>query len=142
MYQKVIIVGNLGGDPMLRYTPAGDAVTSFSMAANRRWSGRDGQPVEETTWFRVSVWGNQAEACNQYLVKGSQVLVEGRLAPDRATGGPRLWTANDGTVRASYEIRALWVQFLARPQSGGNGGRPAGGGEPYHEDVPEEDIPF
>ena len=76
MYQKVIIVGNLGGDPELRYTPQGDPVTSFSVATNRRWTGRDGQPGEETCWFRVSVWGKQAESCNQYLSKGRQVLVE------------------------------------------------------------------
>jgi single-strand DNA-binding protein len=112
MYQKVIVLGNLGNDPELRYTPQGDAVASFSLAANRRWTNSDGQPGEETTWFRVSVWGKQAESCNQYLTKGRQVLVEGRLTPDRATGGPRIWTGDDGQPRVSFELRALMVQFL------------------------------
>jgi single-strand DNA-binding protein len=143
MYQKVVIVGNLGGDPELRYTPQGDAVTSFSVATNRRWTGRDGQPGEETAWFRVSVWGKQAEACNQYLSKGRQVLVEGRLTPDRATGGPRIWTGSDGQSRASYELRAIIVQFL-----GGGGGGPGAGAGDYQNNYPEPDtiaedeIPF
>lgn len=116
MYQKVIVLGNLGQDPVLRYTPQGDAVTSFSLATNRRWTNAEGQPGEETVWFRVSVWGNQAESCNQYLLKGRQVLVEGRLTPDRETGGPRIWTGEDGQPRASYELRAIRVQFLGSSQ--------------------------
>lgn len=127
MYQKVVIVGNLGNDPELRYTPQGDAVTSFSVATNRRWTGADGQPAEETTWFRVSAWGRQAETCNQYLSKGRQVLVEGRLVPDRNTGGPRIWTAQDGTARASFELRALSVQFLGGATQGQ--GQPQGQGQ-------------
>ena len=155
MYQKVVIVGNLGGDPELRYTPQGDAVTSFSVATNRRWTGGDGQPAEETIWFRVSVWGKQAESCNQYLSKGRQVLVEGRLTPDRETGGPRVWTGNDGRPRASFELRALSVQFL-----GGGGGGSSGGGSsgssgsagagsyqnqneyPAPDAIAEDEIPF
>ncbi|MCA9962146.1 MAG: single-stranded DNA-binding protein, partial [Anaerolineales bacterium] len=91
MYQKIILVGNLGRDPEMRYMPDGTAVTSFSMATNRRWTDRaSGQPVDETTWFRVSVWGRQAETANQYLSRGRKVLVEGVLVPDRATGGPKL----------------------------------------------------
>ena len=77
MYQKVIIVGNLGTDPEMRYMPDGTAVTNFSVATNRRWTDRaTGEPREETTWFRVSVWRQQAETANQYLSKGRQVLVE------------------------------------------------------------------
>jgi single-strand DNA-binding protein len=90
MYQKIIIVGNLGGDPEIRYQPDGTAVTSFSLATNRRWKDGNGQDVDETTWFRVSIWGKRAEAANQYLQKGSKVLVEGRLKPDAATGAPRI----------------------------------------------------
>lgn len=112
MFQKLIIVGNLGGDPEMQYTPAGDAVTNFSLASNRRWTGADGKPVEEVTWFRVSVWGKAAEACNQYLAKGRQVLVEGQLSPDKGTGNPRVWTDNAGEARASYDVRAFTVQFL------------------------------
>ncbi len=88
MYQTVIIVGHLGRDPEMRYLPNGQAVTSFSIASGRKYTGSDGQLVDETTWFRISVFGKQAEACNQYLKKGSSVLVEGRLKPDPATGGP------------------------------------------------------
>jgi len=75
MYQKIIIVGNLGRDPEMRYTPSGQAVTNFSVATNRQYTGSDGQLVKETIWFRVSVWGKQAETSNQYLRRGS-VLFE------------------------------------------------------------------
>ena len=112
MYQKTIIVGHLGSDPELRHTQQGNPVTNFGVAVNRRWTGPDGQPSEETTWFRVSVWGAQAEPCYQYLSKGRLVLVEGRLAPDPSSGGPRLWTGSDGQPRANFELQALTVQFL------------------------------
>jgi len=120
MYQKVIIAGNLGGDPEMRYLPNGTAVTNFSVATNRRWTDRaSGEPREETTWFRVSVFGAQAESANQYLSKGRQVLVEGRFRGDPQTGGPRVWTGQDGTVRASYELTADSVQFIGGRDSGG-----------------------
>jgi single-strand DNA-binding protein len=118
MFQKIIVVGNLGNDPEMRYMPDGTAVTNFSLATNRKWTDNNGQPQEETTWFRVSVWRKQAEVANQYLSKGKQVLVEGRLKPDPQTGRPRLWTGQDGTVGTSYEITADTVRFL-----GGGGGR-------------------
>ena len=149
MYQKVIIVGNLGSDPEMRYTAQGDAVTSFSVATNRRWTGRDGQPGEETTWFRVSVWGRQAESCNQYLSKGRRVLVDGQLTPDRETGGPRLWTGSDGQLRASFELRANTVQFLG--STGAEGPPPAAGEGSYSGNtsdtatsdvIAEDEIPF
>lgn len=141
MYQKVVIVGNLGGDPEMRYTPQGDAVTSFSVATSRKWTGADGQPGEETTWFRVSVWGKQAESCNQYLSKGSKVLVEGTLTPDRETGGPRVWTANDGTARASFEIRALTVQFLSSKSDSNSASAPSSGNQ-QNQPVADDEIPF
>lgn len=113
MYQQIIIVGNLGNDPEMRYMPSGDAVTQFSVATNRRWSdAQSGGRREETTWFRVSVFGRQADSCNQYLTKGRQVLVVGRLRPDPQTGGPRIWTDNDGKPRAAYELAATSVQFM------------------------------
>lgn len=118
MYQRVIIAGNLGNDPEMRYTPAGVAVTRFSVATNRRWTDASGVPGEETVWFRVSAWRGLAETCNQYLSKGRQVLVEGRLAPDSDTGGPRVWTGNDGVARASYEITATEVRFLGSKGEG------------------------
>jgi single-strand DNA-binding protein len=113
MYHTIIIVGNLGRDPEMRYTPGGQAVTNISVATNRQYTGSDGNTVKETIWFRVSVWGKMAEVCNQYLRKGSKVLVEGRLVPDAATGGPRLWTRQDGTAASSYEISASTVRFLS-----------------------------
>ncbi len=99
MYQKLVIVGRLGRDPEMRYMPDGTAVTSFNVATDRRWTDKyTGQPVQETTWFRVSVWGRQAESVNQYLSKGSMVLVEGHLTPDANGGSPRIWTGQDGTA--------------------------------------------
>lgn len=95
----------------MRYTPSGQAVTNFSVASNRSYTGSDGQKVDETTWFRITTWGKQAETCNQYLNKGSKVLVEGRLTPDE-NGGPRIWEGNDGP-RASYEVTAATVRFLS-----------------------------
>ncbi len=142
-YHTVIIVGNLGKDPEMRYTPNGSAVTSLSVATNRTYSDSAGQKVKETTWFRVSVWGKQAESVNNYLKKGSMVLVEGELRPDKETGNPRIFTRNDGTSAASYEVNARTVQFLT-PKAGGSdefsadssssGG--AGGSEPNDEDFP------
>jgi single-strand DNA-binding protein len=119
MYHTVIIVGNLGRDPEMRYSPSGQAVTSFNVATNRQYTGADGQQVKETTWFRVSVWGKQAEACSQYLKKGRQVLIEGRLTSDPTTGGPRIWNRQDGSPGASFEITAQTVRFLGRPSDEG-----------------------
>ncbi len=113
MYQNLIIVGNLGRDPEMRYTPSGQAVTNFNVATNRKYTTSDGNKVEETTWFRISTWGKTAEACNQYLKKGSKVLVEGRLKPDPDTGSPRTFTRQDGTTGASFELTANQVRFLS-----------------------------
>jgi single-strand DNA-binding protein len=114
MYQRLVLVGNLGRDPEMRYTPSGTPVTSFPVATTRKWTDANGQPKEETAWFRISVWGKQAEACNQYLQKGRQVLVEGTLVADEKTGGPRIYQRNDGTAGASFEVRAQSVRFLGR----------------------------
>jgi len=141
MYQKLVIVGNLGRDPEMRYTPDGRPVTTLSVATNRRWTNQDGSQGEETAWFRVSVWGKQAEACNQYLTKGRQVLIEGTLRPDPNTGGPRIWTRQDGTAGASYEVTAFAVKFL-----GGRGERVETAFSDEAEEPPgmmeESDIPF
>lgn len=112
MFHTIIIIGNLGKDPEMRYSPNGQAVTSFSLASNRTYKGNDGQQVKETTWFRITVWGNQAESCNQYLKKGSKVLVEGRLIPDDK-GSPRIFQRKDGTYGASFEVNAQTVRFLS-----------------------------
>ena len=120
----------------MRYTPGGQAVTNFSVATNRQYQGTDGQMVKETIWFRISVWGKQAETCNTYLHKGSKVLVEGRLQPDPATGGPRIWNRQDGTPNASYEITAGTVRFLSAKGEG------EGMGEGVGEADSGDDIPF
>ncbi|MEN8097464.1 MAG: single-stranded DNA-binding protein [Chloroflexota bacterium] len=115
MFQQVIVVGNLGNDPEMRYTPNGASVTTFSLASNRKWTDRQsGEKREEVTWWRVSVFGAQAESCSQYLSKGRQVMVIGRLRPDPNTGSPRVFTRQDGTSGASFELSATSVQFLGR----------------------------
>jgi single-strand DNA-binding protein len=121
MYQTLILVGNLGKEPEMRFTPSGQPVTTLSVATNRRYENTNGQPVKETTWFRVTVWGKQAETCNQYLHKGSKVLVEGRLTPDPETGGPRVWE-NGGKFGASYEVTASTVCFLSGREGSEEGG--------------------
>jgi len=144
MYQTLIIVGNVGRDPEMRYTPGGQAVTSFSVATNRQYTNNNGETVKETIWFRVSAWGKTGEVCNQYLKKGSKVLVEGRLTADPATGGPRVWTAQDGSTRASFEVSAGTVRFLS---SRGETSEPGMGSAPAAEESmspagDEGDIPF
>ena len=140
MYHTIIIVGNLGKDPEMRYLPSGQAVTSFSVATNRQYTGSDGQPVKETIWFRVSVWGKQAESSNQFLKKGSKVLVEGRLTPDPATGGPKLWTRQDGTPASSFDVNAATVRFLS--SRGEGDAAPGGFDSTPAADSGDEAIPF
>lgn len=160
MFQTIIVVGNLGRDPEMRYTPAGKPVTNFSVATNRTWTDAQGQQVKETVWFKVAVWGAMAESCNQYLKKGSKVLVEGRLTADPATGGPRVWAGQDGSMRASFEISASNVRFLTPKTDGGPepldpGFETHGDGEPVAPapeptvsdaqapaPIPDSDIPF
>lgn len=141
MYSTVIIVGNVGRDPEMRYTPAGQAVTSFSVATNRQYTNNNGETIKETTWFRVSAWGKQAETCNQYLKKGNKVLVEGRLTCDPATGGPRIWKAQDGTPRTSFEINASTVRFLTS-RNEADSSAPAAVEEGGMTEPAEDDIPF
>ncbi|MDD5369376.1 MAG: single-stranded DNA-binding protein [Anaerolineaceae bacterium] len=137
MWHKIMLIGNLGKEPEMRYTPSGQAVTSFSVAVDESFTGNDGQRVKRTIWVRVSAWGKQAETCNQYLHKGNKVLVEGRLNPDATTGGPRIWNRQDGTPAASYEVSASTVRFLT-PKSEGE----AVAGEEAPVAGGEEDIPF
>jgi single-strand DNA-binding protein len=142
MYHTLVLVGNVGRDPEMRYTPSGQPVTSFSVATNRQYTANSGETVKETIWFRVTTWGKTAEVCNQYVKKGSKVLVEGRLTPDATTGGPRVWTAQDGTPRASFEVTANTVRFLSS-RGEGEGPNPGGGdmGGSFV-GAPEDDIPF
>ncbi len=135
MFHKVILVGNLGKDPEMRYTPGGQAVTNLSVATNRTYTDGSGNQVKQTVWFRVSVWGKQAEACHQYLRKGRQVLIEGRLNPDD-NGNPKIWTAQDGTPRASFELTAETVRFIGARDDAGTSG------EDVAAPASEDEIPF
>jgi single-strand DNA-binding protein len=137
MYQKIVIVGNLGRDPEMRYTPSGQAVTNLSVATNRQYTTSEGERVKETAWFRVSVWGRQAETTNQYLQQGSRVLIEGRLIPDSTSGGPRIWTRQDGSPGASFEISANRVVFLSTRAEDD-----AYQSSVSNEEIEEDEIPF
>lgn len=124
-YQQMICVGNLGRDPELKYAQSGDAVCKFSVAVTERWT-KGGERQEKTTWFSVSVWGNQAETAAQYLSKGSQVMVIGTVEA-------RAYQGKDGNPAASLDMRARDVRFLSRRETGGESEGP------IH---PGEDIPF
>ena len=105
---KISVIGNVGNDPEMRYTPNGNPVTSFNVATNRRWTNAEGEQQEETEWFRVNAWNRLAETCNQYVTKGMKVYVDGRLSSSP-------YVSRDGEPRAGNEIYALDVQFLDRP---------------------------
>ncbi len=141
MFHTLIVVGNVGRDPEMRYTPSGQAVTSFSVASNRKYTSSNGEQISETIWFRISAWGKQAEICNQYLKKGSRVLVEGRLTPDKASGGPRIWQKQDGSSAASFEVTAQTVRFLSTRSESEAGGQGQDAGEMATAPA-EDDIPF
>ena len=112
-YQKSVFVGNIGGDAELRYTQSGQAVANFSLAVNRKWTGKDGQKQEETTWVRVAVWGKLAEAIHTYLTKGKMVLVES----DRIVA--KAYVGSDGEAKANLEVTANEIRLLGG--AGGNG---------------------
>lgn len=113
MYQNVTLIGRLGRDPEMRFTPNGDPVTNFAMATDREFKDKSGSLQRETTWWRITVFGNQAEACNKYLKKGKLVLVVGNIKPDRDTGGPTLFDKKDGTKGAAFELIANTVRFMS-----------------------------
>ena len=144
MYHKITVAGRLGRDPEMRYMPDGKAVTNFSIATDDGWGEN-----KKTIWFRISVWGKRAEVANQYLQKGSSVLIEGRIRADD-NGGPRMFTRNDGSVGANYEITASDFVFLSSrqeaaeyaAQSGGDDGNSGGGSYDNKPVVEEDDIPF
>jgi single-strand DNA-binding protein len=138
-FNKVTFVGHLGNAPEMRYTPSVKPVTSFNVASNDQYTNEKGETVKVTTWFRCTSWGKSAEVHNQYLHKGSKVLVEGRLSPDGNTGGPKTFTRKDGSVGASYDVTASTVRFLT-PRGEGEGGAP--GEEVAPAAGGEEDIPF
>ena len=137
---KVTIIGNLGQDPSMKYLPSGTAITSFSVAASDKAKKVGDKWETSTTWYNVSVFGDQAEACNRFLAKGKKVYIEGQLRSDDK-GAPRLYTRRDGTIGSSFEVDASFVQFLdSKSQSEASGSS-------REEDVEspaesKEDIPF
>lgn len=108
----IAINGFLGMDAELRYTQSGKAVTKFSVAESRKYQ-KGGEEVKETTWYRVTCFGELAEKC-AHLNKGKRVKVDGRLSPDPDTGGPKIWKRNDGTPGASYEVVAFSVEEVGK----------------------------
>jgi len=130
MYDKVELIGNLTRDPEMQHTQSGTEVTNLNIATNRKWTDKAGQKQEQVVWWRVSVWGKQAEACVQYLSKGRQVFVEGQVTPDE-NGNPRMFERNDGTIGTSFELRANRVLFL-----GSKGERVDASGVNSREDLP------
>jgi len=126
----LVIVGHLGSDPELRYTPNGTAVTNLNIATNRQWKDQQGEDHKETCWFKCATWGAQAETCAKYLKKGRLVYVEAQLRPDE-NGNPSVFEKKDGTYGSSYEANARVVRFL----TSGNGGGAA-------EAETEEEVPF
>lgn len=134
---KVILIGNLGKDPDLRYTPSGQAVANFSLATNEKYKDKDGQMVERTEWHNITVWGKQAETAKEYLKKGRQIYLEGRI-------NYRTYDDKEGVKRNVTDIVVQRIQFLGRreevPETVGAPGEsvetePAAGGE-------EENLPF
>ena len=142
---KVILVGNLGRDAELRYTPGGAAVATLNLATTEVWNDKSGQRQEKTEWHRVILWGKQAETLQEYLTKGKQIYVEGRLQT-------RQWDDKDGNKKYTTEIKADRVTLLS--SGGGGGGRGvdrgerggpaphAGGDEPPMDPITDDDIPF
>lgn len=129
---KVILIGNLGKDPELRYTPNSQAVATFSLATNRKWKDKGGQPQEQTEWHNIVAWGKQAEICKEYLKKGSSVFVEGRIQY-------RTYDDKEGNKRYITEIVARSVQMLGRKGDAKE--------EPMSQDLEssaaeEDDLPF
>ena len=147
MYQQITLIGRLGQDPEMRYTPSGVPVTNFSLAVSRSWTGEDGQRQEKTVWFRVAAWQRLAETSNQYLAKGQRALVVGEMEE------PSIWTDQNGKTQASLQIRARTALSLATraeaealaagmDQHGGQPASNGGGPGPEAETSDEEDIPF
>lgn len=137
---KVILIGNLGADPELRYTSGNQAVADLRLATSRKWRNKNNEMQEDTQWHRVVVWGKQAEQCKEYLAKGRQVFIEGRLQT-------RQWEDRDGNKRYTTEVVAQTVQFLGGRAGGGGGGYdepppPSDREAPAMDDMPDDDIPF
>jgi single-strand DNA-binding protein len=114
MYNKLILIGNLGRDPELNYTPEGRGVLNFSLACNDNFTNKAGELIKKTIWFRCVVWGTQAETYKRYLKKGSKVFIEGRLNADDG-GNPKIWTGQDGLAHSNFEVTVQNLRFLDKP---------------------------
>jgi single-strand DNA-binding protein len=139
-FNKITIVGNLGRDPELRYTPQGTPVCSFTLATNERRKDRAGETHDVTTWFRVTLWGRQAETASQYLAKGRPIYIEGRLRVEE-------WTDKDGRQRYTLEVHATDMQFIGSRSEEPSVKNPridksANGDDLPETNVGEDDIPF
>ena len=134
MYEKHVIMGNLGREPEMRYTPAGVPVTDFSVAVNKRYTNKDGERIERTTWYKVTCWRKLAETCAQYLKKGRTVIVEGDLTAEAYT---------DGTAsrRPSWSSPRRACSSSAAARADGES-EPAGNGAPAGPVVDEDELPF
>ena len=134
---KVILLGNLGSDPELRYTPSGRAVANFSLATSEQWTNKDGEKEEKTEWHRIVAWGRLGEICGEYLSKGSQVYIDGRLQT-------RAWEDRDGNKRYTTEIIAQTMQMLGGASRKEGEARSAEESHPVEEpiSIPDDDIPF
>jgi single-strand DNA-binding protein len=132
---KATIIGNLGGDPEMRYTASGRAFTTFNVACNRSYNTAEGERREETEWFRVTAWGKLGEVCSQYLRKGSKAYVEGRLSS-------RTWEGADGQKRFSLEINATEMQILDSRPRGDSGDHHMGMGVGTEDPADLDSIPF
>jgi single-strand DNA-binding protein len=130
MLNKIMLIGNLGKDPDLSYTPGGKAIAKFTMAVNRRRRDESGETHEETTWFNIVAWDRLAETCNNYLRKGSKVYIEGRMTS-------RKYTDKEGIERTAWEVTATDMQFL-EPKGAGS----SGGGSNYGDEMAADDVPF
>jgi len=136
-FNRIILVGNLGRDPELRYTTQGTAVCSFTMATNERRKDKSGEFQDIVTWFRVSLWGRQAETASQYLTKGRPVYIEGRLRVDE-------YTDRDGKSRYSLEVHGTDMQFIGSrgDDSQSAGHRAAQPDAPAERESVDDDVPF
>ncbi len=136
-FNKITLVGNLGRDPELRYTPQGTPVCTFSMATNERRKDKSGEMQDHTTWFRVTLWGRQAETASQYLTKGRPIYIEGRLRVEE-------WTDRDGKARYTLEVHATDMQFIGGRTEEAMAAR-APASEPVaveQPEIPDDDVPF
>jgi len=135
---KVMIIGNLGHDPEMRYTPSGRPVTTFTVATSRSWNTTDGERHSDTEWFNVVAWGNLAEICKQYLTKGQQVYVEGRLQT-------RHWDDKEGVKHSTVEIVAMEMMMLGERREVNHppvGEEPLASEEPNGQNTTEDEFPF